>query len=168
MEKRCIQKDYVDLTRSYISYVETNDQLKAFLNDELGHKLLKNISYGHSGTVKTGFRVILDYKNKPIIELNKQKNPITFKLLNTDTPEYEEYKGLVDDLLNKTQKVANKVSEKTQKPSDVVRKPINKTEVPKEYAIMSDKQIEDMIIEKSKIYNSEDDSVDNIAKFREE
>ena len=30
---------------------------------------------------------------------------------------------------------------------------------------MSDKQSEDMIIEKSKIYNSEDDCDDNIAKF---
>ena len=49
-------------------------------------ELLKNISYSQSGSVKgSGLCVILEFKNKPVTELNKSRKGYPFERLNINS-----------------------------------------------------------------------------------
>lgn len=75
---RYIQENYIKLTRSFLSFTESNNTIRPLLNNEEGHITLKNMHYIRSGSLKTGgHTTTLYYKDIALREINTTK--ISFK-----------------------------------------------------------------------------------------
>ena len=65
-----------------MSHIESEDKIKPFIINEEGLKLLKSISYRQTGSINSGaFRIILSFKGKDVVELNKNRKGYLFKIL---------------------------------------------------------------------------------------
>ena len=122
--RRHIQQDYVMLTRYLLSHFQT-DQIRPLLNNEESHILLKNLNYSRGGNIKTGFQTFIESKGVRILDLNTRT--MKFVRPNQETPEAQEYNSLFRKLFNKNEKLINRISEKTNK-STQVREIINNSE----------------------------------------
>ena len=137
--------DFVKLTRSFLAY-DSGGGTRPLLNNEIGHNILKNISYSRGGALPD-FKTIMSYKGVDVIEVNTTRN-IPSRRLHQNTPEGKEFFGLVNKLFGYTNKILENVSTETNKPEETVRETVNENEYPK-YVEFTDDQINDMVEEKT-------------------
>ena len=66
-----IQNDFIKLTRSFLEY-DSGGGTRLLLNNEVGHEILKNITYSRGGTLPD-FKTT-SYKSVDVIEVNTTRN----------------------------------------------------------------------------------------------
>ena len=112
----------------------------------MGHEISKNISYSTGGALPD-FKTT-SYKGVDVIEVNTTRN-IPSSRLNQNTPQGKEFESLIKILFNKTNKIIEETFKETNKLEEIVRDTVNENEYPT-YSEFTDKQVRDMIEEKTK------------------